>query len=63
MREPVTKMIRDTGRKDLRLILQPAKSPRMDNTVAIALEIAAVGMRQFGIPPAAASLGGKTEAA
>jgi hypothetical protein len=35
----------------------------MDNTVAIPLEIAAVGMRQFGIPPAAASLGGKTEAA
>jgi len=35
----------------------------MDNTVAVALEIAAVGMRQFGIPPAAASFGGKTEAA
>jgi hypothetical protein len=35
----------------------------MDNTVAITLEIAAVGMRQFGIPPAAALLGGKTEAA
>jgi len=27
VREPVTEMVRDTGRKDLRLILQPAKSP------------------------------------
>ncbi len=61
--EPVTEMVRDARRKDLGFVLQPAKGPRMDDAVAIALELAAVRMRQFGISPAAASLDGKTQAA
>ena len=51
------------GGKNLRLILQAPKSPRVDNAVAIALELTAVRMRQFGISAAAASLDGKTQAA
>jgi hypothetical protein len=61
--EPVPKMIRDAGRKDLSFIFKASKSPRMDDAVAIALELTAVRMRQFGISPAPASLDWKTEAA
>ena len=61
--EPVAEMIRDARRKNLRFIFKPSKSARMDNAVAIALELAAVRMRQFGISPAAASLDRKTQAA
>ena len=61
--EPVPKMIRDTRRKDLRLILQAAEGARMYDAVAIALELTAVRMRQFGIAAAAASLDWKTQAA
>ena len=61
--EPIPKMIRDAGRKDLGFIFKASKSPRMDDTVAIALELTAVSMPQFGISPAAASLDWKTQAA
>jgi hypothetical protein len=56
-------MIRDAGWKDLSFIFKASKSSRMDNPVAIALELAAVRVRQFGITPAAASLDLKTQAA
>jgi len=61
--EPVTKVIRDARRKHLRFILQAAERGRMDDAVAIALELAAVRMRQFRISPASASFDGKTQAA
>jgi len=63
MGQPVPKMIRNAWRKNLRLIFKPSKSPRMDDPVAIALELAAVGMLQFGISPAAATFDWKTQAA
>jgi hypothetical protein len=61
--EAVMKMVGDAGREDLGFILQPPKSPRMDEAVAITLVFAAVRMRQFGISPAPALFDRKTQAA
>jgi hypothetical protein len=61
--EPVAKMVRNAGWKNLGLILQAAEGPRVDDAVTIALELTAIRMRQFGIAPAPASLDGKTQAA
>ena len=55
MSKAVTKMIRQRGREDLRLMFQPPESARMNNAVAIALE--RVAIRMFGLRvPAAARL-------
>src|SRR5579859_3335288 len=39
VRQPIAKMIGAAIRKDLRLILKPAKSPGVDHAIAIALKI------------------------
>jgi len=62
VRQPVAEVIGDAGRENLRLILQPAKCPRVDYTIAIALEFVAIGMRRLRIDPAAALLNRETEA-
>ena len=54
-------MIRDAGRENLRLVLQPAKSARMDDAVAIALEFIAVRMGELGIASAAARRNGEPQ--
>src|ERR1700678_3422981 len=63
MGEPVAKMVRDSGGENLGFVFKAAKSPRMDNAVAIALEFAAIRMRKFGISPATASFSRKAQAA
>jgi hypothetical protein len=63
MGKPVMGIIGNARRKNLRFILKPSKSPRMDQTIAIAFELAAVWMRQFGISPASALLHRKTQSA
>ena len=60
--QAVAEVIGNAGRENLRLIFQPAKCPRMDYAVAIALEFVAVRMRKFRIEPAAALFHRKTQA-
>jgi hypothetical protein len=61
--EPIPKMVRDAGRKDLGLIFKASKSPRMYDTVAITLELTTVSMPQFGVSPTAAGRHWKTKTA
>ena len=49
VRQPVAEVIGELGRKNLRLILQPAKGARMNNAVAIALEDVAVRVLGLGV--------------
>jgi hypothetical protein len=51
VRQAVAKMIGVPPREDLRLCFQTAESAGMDNAVAIALKIIAVGMLRLGITP------------
>ena len=44
MRQPVAEMIGVTACENLRLRFQAAKSARMDDTIAVALKVVAVGM-------------------
>ena len=52
MREPVAEMVGQSGREDLRFILEPSKRSRVDYPVAISLEFVAIRMGLFGITPA-----------
>jgi hypothetical protein len=61
--KPVMEIVRETRRKNLCFILKPAKSPRMNNAVPIALELATVRVGQLRISPASAALGWKAQAA
>ena len=61
--KPVAKMIGNAGRKYLCFVFQAPESPGVDDAVAIALELAAVSVRQLGIAPAPAVLNGKTQTA
>ena len=61
VRETVAEMIGKAGGEDLGLVFQPAKSPRMDDAVAVALEGIAVGVRQLGIAAAAGAFHRKTQ--
>jgi hypothetical protein len=54
-------MVVKAGSEDLRLVFQPAKGPRVDNSVPVALEIVPVRMRKLRIPPALGSLDGKSK--
>ena len=54
VRQPIAKVVGDAGWKDLRLVFQAAKSAGVDHAIAIALELVAVRMRRFRIPPPAA---------
>src|SRR5580700_2894063 len=54
MSQPVAEVIGNAGREDLHLIFQPAKGARVDNAIAIALELATVRMGKLGITPATA---------
>lgn len=56
-------MIGKSGGEDLRLIFQAAESPRVDDSVAIALKIAAIGVWQFRIAAASRTRRGKTQPA
>jgi hypothetical protein len=50
--QPVTEMVGIPAGKNLGFGFQPSKSPRVNDSVAIALEIIAVGMRRLGMAPA-----------
>jgi hypothetical protein len=50
--QPVPKVVAQTRGEDLRLALQPAERARMDDTIAIPLEIIAERMLRLGILPA-----------
>ena len=53
MREPGAQMIRRSVEKNLRLVFQPAKRPRMNDPGAVALELHAVFVPRFReFPPA-----------
>ncbi len=51
VRQAVAKMVRVTAREDLRLVLEPPESARVDDPVAVALVFAAVGVRRLGVAP------------
>ena len=51
VRQARTKQVAFVVDENLRLVLQPAKGPRMHDTVAIALEFAAVSRRRLRITP------------
>ena len=44
-------MVRVASGKDLRLVFETPESPRMDDAVAVPLEVIAIGMRRFRDPP------------
>src|ERR1017187_1043478 len=52
MRQAVAEMIGEPGGKDLGFVLQAAERARMDDTIAIALEFAAIGMGEFRVAAA-----------
>ena len=54
VRQPVAEMVRKAGCKDLRLVLEAAEGAGVDDAVAVPLEVAAVGVRRFGIAAAPA---------
>ena len=53
MGEPVPEMIAQAGRENLCFAFQPAKTPRVDDTVTVALVIVSVRVRKLGIFAAA----------
>ena len=59
MREARAEMIGVAAGENLRLVLQPAKSARMNDAIAIALEVVAIRMRRLGMPPSAGLLHAK----
>ena len=61
MGQAVAEMIGDAGREDLRLVFQTAKSARVDDAVAVALEGVAVRMPGLGISPPAGCFDGKPQ--
>jgi hypothetical protein len=53
MSEAVAEMVRVAAREDLRLCLQAAKGPRVDDAITVALEVVAVRMGGLGITASA----------
>src|SRR5258708_23825604 len=56
MSQPVAEMIGVAAGKNLRLGFQPAKRPRMNHSVAVALKVVAVGMWRLRMTPPAGVL-------
>jgi hypothetical protein len=56
--QPIAEMVTQPDSKHLCFALKPSKGSRVDDTVAIALEIVAIGMRWLRKTPAAAWSGG-----
>ncbi len=61
MGEAVAEMIGDAGREDLRLVFETAEGAGVDDAIAVALELGAVGVGQFRVAPPAAHLRPKPE--
>src|SRR5579884_759018 len=61
MGQQVAEMIGKSGGKDLGLVLQPPEGAGVNDTIAIALEFVAIGMRKLGITAAAAPLDGEAQ--
>jgi hypothetical protein len=55
--EPVAEVVRVTAGEDLRLVLQPPEGTRVDDAVAITLEVVAVRMARLRITPPTALFG------
>ena len=53
MGQTIAEVIAQTGRKDLSFAFQPAKRTRVNDAIAIPLEIGAVGVGRFREEPAA----------
>src|SRR5437899_8985635 len=53
MRQTVAEVVRVAAREDLRLGLKPAKGAGVNHTIAVALEIVAVGVRRLSKAPSA----------
>src|SRR5208282_4994867 len=53
VREPVAKVVGVTARENLRLRFQAAKSAGMNDAVAVALKVVAIGMRRLGMAASA----------
>src|SRR5271169_415143 len=53
VRQPVAEVIGVTAGKNLRLRFQPAKGAGMNDTIAVALKVVAVGMRRLGMAASA----------
>jgi hypothetical protein len=59
--QTIAEMIRNAGSENLRLVLKPPESPRVYDTVAIALERIAVRMLGLRVAAPAGSLDGKPQ--
>src|ERR1051326_1181201 len=59
--QAISKMVRDAGRENLGLVFEATERAGMHNAIAIALELIAVWVRQFGKAAAASVLDGKTQ--
>ena len=59
--EAVAEVVVETGREDLCLVFQPPECARVDDPVAIALEVVAVWVGEFGITPALRTLDRKSK--
>lgn len=55
-------MVVQAGSEDLRLVLQTAKCPCVDDAIAVTLEIVAVRVGELGVTPALRSLYRKPKA-
>src|SRR5208282_556778 len=53
MRQPVAEVVGVTAGENLRLRFQPAKGAGVDDTIAVALKVVAVGMRRLGMAASA----------
>jgi hypothetical protein len=51
--QSIAKMIGVAASEDLRFVFQPPKSPRVNNAIAITLEIIAIRMRRFRVASSA----------
>ena len=56
MRQTIAEVIGKTAGENLRLIFQTAKGARVDDTIAVTLEVIAIGMRRFRIAASAGLL-------
>ena len=63
VRQAVAEMVGDAGRKNLHLVFEAAEGPRVNDAVAIALELVAIRVRKLGVAASAALLHWKAQSA
>jgi hypothetical protein len=61
--QAIPEMVRDTTGENLGFVLQTSEGSRVNDAVAIALELVSIGVRQFRVAAAVAALNRKAEGA